>query len=135
MGSRMDLPFDSLKPFKSLTIGTIKIIFGSGGTFKRGQKFAKEGFVHAVTISLSEADDDAVVSAFCWASQTKDKNHKVFLAINCIDIGFLGLDFGTGTIEGNTTPSPVPYHQTQLATYMYSCPQYSNRAFKRKIIT
>ena len=28
---------------------------------------------------------------------------------------------------------PVPYHQTQLATY--SWPQYSNRAFKRKIIT
>ena len=27
----------------------------------------------------------------------------------------------------------VPYHQTQLATY--SWPQYSNRAFKRKIIT
>ena len=32
--------------------------------------------------------------------------------------------YGTGAIEGNTTPSPVPYHQTQLATY--SCPQYSN---------
>ena len=29
---------------------------------------------------------------------------------------------GTGTIEGNTTPSPVPYHQTQLATYSF--PQY-----------
>ena len=41
--------------------------------------------------------------------------------------------YGRGTIEGNTTPSPVPYHQIQLATY--SCPQYSNRAFKRKIIT
>ena len=101
----MDLPFDSLKPFKGLTIGTIKRIFGSGRTFQRGPKFPKEGFVHAVTISLSEADDDAVVSAFCWASQTKDKKHKVFLAINCTNfdllhgfvalaLAFLGLDFG-----------------------------------------
>ena len=101
----MDLPFDSLKPFKGLTIGTIKRISCSGRTFKRGQKFAKEGFVHAVTISLSEADDDAVVSAFCWASQTKDRKHKVFLAINCTNfdlllgflalaLAFLGLDFG-----------------------------------------
>ena len=47
--------------------------------------------------------------------------------------GTVGDRYGTGTIEGNTTPSPVPYHQTQLATF--SCPQYSSRAFKRKIIT
>ena len=77
----MDLPLEKLRPFRSLTKAVLKRIFGRGRTFHRGRKFAREGYLSEMKITLGEGD--AVVTCLCWASQTKDKQHKVFLVVDC----------------------------------------------------
>ena len=76
----MNLPVADFRPFKDLRKKAIKNIFGRGRTFSRGLKFAAEGFLTDMTIKIG--DGDAVVKTSCFASQTKEKKHKVFLAID-----------------------------------------------------
>ena len=57
----------------------IKRIFGGGRTGKRGGKFAAEGCLSDMTIT--DVGADLTVSA-SWVSQTKNKQHKLFLAID-----------------------------------------------------
>ena len=71
----MNLPVADFRPFKDLRKKVIKNIFGRGRTFSRGLKFADEGFLTDMTIKI--ADGDAVVNTSCFASQTKEKKHKV----------------------------------------------------------
>ena len=80
-GERFSIMLDprNLEPFVSLSGKVIKNLFGKGRTFSRGRKFAAEGYLHAVEVRV--CDGDAVITAKCWASQTKDKEHKIFLAI------------------------------------------------------
>lgn len=66
--------------FRGLKKDSVVRIFGLGRTFRRGQKFAREGYLN-VDVTLGEADD-AVVKGFCFASQTKKKKHKLFVAID-----------------------------------------------------
>ena len=67
------------KLFRTWTKGHVRAIFGSGRTYSRGRKFAKEGYLTDIKIKLG--DGDATISYLCWASQTKSKQHKVFLAV------------------------------------------------------
>ena len=68
----------NLEPFVSLSGKVIKNLFGKGRTFSRGRKFAAEGYLHAVEVRV--CDGDAGMTAKCRASETKDKEHKIFLA-------------------------------------------------------
>ena len=54
------------QPFSRLTKHVVTTLYGSGRTFKLGRKFAVEGYLSDVSITIDE--EDAVVSAFCWAS-------------------------------------------------------------------
>ena len=76
----MDLSVEKFRPFKGLTKEVIVRFFGRGRTMKRGGKFAAEGYLSDITITHGESD--ATVSSSCWASQTKNKAHKIFLAID-----------------------------------------------------
>ena len=76
----MDLSVEKFRPFKGLTKEVIVRFFGRGRTMKRRGKFAAEGYLSDITITHGESD--ATVSSSCWASQTKNKAHKIFLAID-----------------------------------------------------
>lgn len=116
----MELSTDQFNNFKGLTRRTICRIFGKGRTFRRGQKFAKEGYIHSVKIRVGESD--SVVSANCWASQSKDKRHKVFIAIN--------LD-GYDPIQNNCScTAGLGRCSHQCAVYHYLC---AGGAFVRSI--
>ena len=75
-------------------------------------------FLHNIYYSRRYAED--VTSVTSGASQGPHSFNLVFV---CVFVSRLEL----------SRICPVPYHQTQLATY--SRQQYSNRAFKRNIIT
>ena len=101
---------------------TISVYAAPLGTLVcRANIICSKGRHQLVFYSRSYAED--VTSVTSGASQGPHSFNLVFVCL-CVCVTPGAIPYLSRT---------VPYHQTQLATY--SWPQYSNRAFKRKIIT
>lgn len=116
----MDAPVSDFRPFKGLTKDVVKRIFGGGRTLKRGRKFAAEGYLKDMKITVG--DGDAVVQGFCFASQTPGKKHKVFLAMDTSTYDCL--EYRCSCTAGRGRCSH------QCAVYLYLC---AGAAFARSL--
>ena len=110
--------------FRDLARPLISRIFGNGRTYRRGRKFAREGYLHGIDITFGE--DDAVVSGFCWASQSKTKKHKLFLAVQLpgYDINQCNCSCAAG--QGKCSHICGVYH------YLSACGAFSRALLDRK---
>ena len=96
------------RAFKELDRPVIKRIFGRGRCFKRGRKFAAEGYLDNVQIVVG--DGDAVVRASCFASQIRSKKHKVFLAVDTSSFELLENRCSCTAGKGRCSHQAAVYH-------------------------
>ena len=103
-------PNVNFRPFKELRKNVVVQQFGQGITLKRERKFAGEAYLSDVKIKIGEGD--AMVWASCFASQTKDKKHKVFLAIDTQLSQYNSLDYRCSCAAGRGRCTSVPFTTT-----------------------